>query len=221
MSSPIIHVDHELDLVSLKPEAKIVLTLKHGKHTYGELKFETGLSDRWLTVKLESMKRQGIVEKDDKWYGLSGVLAISAYELSLYMISQAKRIAAGLTKLHFVRAIILFGSVAKKNAHEYSDLDMIIIASKPTDEVKDGVISEISKLESKYHIAIEPLILTKDDFLDNVNSQEGGIVYGIANGYEVLTDKTGELAEILRNRVEEIRSSHEYLEEAGIWLKAK
>jgi len=216
-----IHIGHELDLVSLNPEAKIVLTLYHGKHTYGELRFETGLSDRWLTLKIESMKRQGIIKKDGKWYGLSGKLSISAYELSLYAISQAKRMAARLAKLPCVRAIVLFGSVARKAAHEYSDLDLIIVASKPAEEVKGEVISEISKLESKYHIMIEPLILTKGDFLDNVNSQEGGIIYGIADGYDVLADKTGELAEILRDRVEEIRSSHEYLEEAGIWLRVK
>jgi len=179
------------------------------------------LSDRWLTVKIESMRRQGIVEKDGRWYGLSGKLAIRAYELSLYAIAQAKRMAAGLAKMSSIRAIVLFGSVAKKTANEYSDLDMIIVTGKPADEVKEDIISAITGLESKYHIAIEPLIMTKGDFLDNVNSEEGGIIYGIADGYEVLADKTGELAEILRNRVEEIRSSHVYLEEEGIWLRAK
>jgi len=66
-----------------------------------------------------------------------------------------------------------------------------------------------------------PFILTKDDFLYNVNSQEGGIIYEIADGYEALADKTGELAEILRNRVDGVRSSHEYFEEAGKWLRVK
>jgi len=31
-----------------------VETLKHGEHTYSELQLAMGLSDRWLTVKLES-----------------------------------------------------------------------------------------------------------------------------------------------------------------------
>jgi hypothetical protein len=82
-------------------------------------------------------------------------------------------------------------------------------------------MSEISKLERRYHIAIEPLILTEEDFLDNIYSREGGIVYGVAEGFEVLVDKTGELAEILCNRVEEIKRSHDYLEEVRIWLRAK
>lgn len=210
-----------MELVSLSPEGRIVLTLKHGKHTYGELKLETGLSDRWLTVKLEELRSEGAVEKNGRWYGSSGKLSISAYELSLYMIFQAKRMAAELAKLYFIRTIILFGSVAQRNAHEYSDLDMIIVVSEAVDKVKGTVLSEVSKLESMYHIMVEPLILVEDDFLDNVHSHEGGIVYGVAEGFEVLVDKTGELAELLRDRVEEIRSTHEYLKEVRIWLKVK
>jgi len=210
-----------VELVSLSPKGRIILTLKHGKHTYGELRYETGLSDRWLTVKLEELERGGIVEKDGKWYSLRCKSAISAYELSLYMSSQAKRMAAELARLNFVRAIILFGSVVQKNAHEYSDLDLIIVVSESVGKVKKEVISEILKLESKYHMTVEPLILAEEDFLDNVYSHEGGIIYGVAEGYDVLIDKTDELAKILSNRVEEIKRSHDYLEEARIWLKAK
>jgi len=210
-----------VELVSLSPEGRIVLTLKHGKHTYSELRLETALSDRWLAIKLEELENSRVLEKNGRWYNLCGKLAIPVYELSLYMIFQAKRMAAELGKLHFVRAIILFGSVAKRNAHEYSDLDMIIVVSEPADKVKDEVMSEISKLESMYHMIVDPLIFSKEDFLDNVYSYEGGIVYGIAEGFEVLVDKTGEFAEALHNRVEEIRRTHEYLEEVKIWLKVK
>jgi len=210
-----------VELVSLTPEGKIVLALKHGKHTYSELRLETGLSDRWLTVKLEELEGGGVVEKRGRWYGLSGELDVSAYELSLYLRFQAKRMAGELAKLRFVRAIILFGGVAQNNAHEYSDLDMIIVVSESVDEVKREVLSRISKVESKYHITIEPLILAEEDFLDNVYSHEGGIIYGVAEGCEVLVDKTGELAKILYNRVEEIKRSHDYLEEARIWLRVK
>lgn len=210
-----------MKLVSLTPEGRIVLVLKHGKHTYSELRLETGLSDRWLTEKLEGLKGEGVVKKRGKWYGLRGELGVSAYELSLYMRFQAKRMADEVAKLHFVRMIVLFGGVAQNNAHEYSDLDMIIVVGESVDGVKKDLISEISKLESKYHMTAEPLILTKKDFLDNVYSREGGIIYGVAEGFDVLVDKTGELAKILRERVEEIRCSYDYLEEARIWLKVK
>ena len=210
-----------MDLVSLTPEGRIVLTLKHGKHTYSELKSETGWSDRWLAIKLGGLEAGGVVEKSGKWYGLNEEAPVSAFELSLYMISQARRMASELEDLRFVKAVILFGSVARKNAGEYSDLDVIIVVGEPVDRVKTETMWEISRLESKYHMTIEPLILAKEDFLDNVYSQEGGIIYGVAEGFEVLVDKNGEFGRILRNRVEEIKRSHDYLEEGRIWLKVR
>jgi len=208
-------------LVSLTPEGRIVLALKHGKHAYSELRFETGLSDRWLTIKLGELERGGVVEKRGKWYGLSEDVDSCGYELSLYMRFQAKRIASELAKLDPVRAIILFGGVPQKNAHAYSDLDMMIVVGESADKARKEVTSHISKLERKYHMTIEPLILAKKDFLDNVSSHEGGIIYGVAEGYEILLDKTGELSKILDNRVEEIRRTHDYLEEARIWVKVR
>ena len=210
-----------MELVSLTPEGRIVLTLKHGKHTFSELRLETVLSDRWLTIKLKELEGRGVVERCGKWYGLSGELVVSAYELSLYMNFQAKRMASELAESRFVRAIILFGGVAQKNAHEYSDLDMIIVVSEPVEKVREEIVSKISELESKYHIAVEPLVLTEEDFLDNVRSREGGIIYGVAEGFEVLADKTGEFTQILHDRIEEIKRNHDYLKEVRIWLKVK
>ena len=210
-----------MKLVSLTPEGKIVVTLKHGKHTYSEMKLETGLSDRWLTVKLGELEAEGVVEKKGKWYSLKQETKLTAYEISLYMSSQAKQMAEELANLRFVRAVFLFGSVAQKKTSEYSDLDMIIVVNEPHDKVKKAIMSTVSRLESNYHITIEPLILAEEDFLDNVYSSEGGIIYGVAEGFEVLVDKTGKLAKILCDRIEDIKRSHDYLEEARIWLKVK
>lgn len=210
-----------MELVSLTPEGEIILTLKHGKHTYSELKIETGISDRWLTIKLKELEGEGVIKKDGRWYGLSEEIKVSPYELSLYMGLQAKRMAAKLAQLHFVQSIILFGGVAKKNAHEYSDLDMIIVVDETREKVKEEVTQKISELESNYHLTIEPLILSEKDFLDNVHSHEGGIIYGIAEAFEVLVDKTKNLTQVLRDRIEEIKRTHEYLEEGRVWLKVK
>jgi len=211
----------EMELVSLTSAGKILLSLNHGKHIYSQLKFETELSDRWLTIKLEELEAEGIIKKSGRWYGLSRKLNASAYELSLYMHYQAKRMARELAKLHCIRTVILFGGVAQYNAHEYSDLDMIIVVSNRTHKVKEKVTSAVSKLESKYHVMIESLILSEQDFLDNVFSHEGSIIYGIAEGSEILIDKTGKLAEISYNRAEEIKRTHDYLEEERIWLRAR
>ena len=210
-----------MELVSLTSEGRIVLTLKHGKHTYSELKFETGLSDRWLTIKLGKLEKEEVVERGGRWYSLKKEIPVSPYELSLYMVSQAKRIAKELANLNFINTVILFGSVAQKNAYEYSDLDLIIVVSEPYDRAKKETLLEISRLESNYHITIEPLILSREDFLDNVYSSDVGIIYGVAEGFEVLIDKTEKLGKILHNRIEEIRHNHHYLVDERIWLKAR
>lgn len=211
----------KMKLVSLTPEGKVALVLSHGNHTYKELKMETGLSDRWLTFKLRELESMGIIEKRGKWYGLTRKLDVSAYELSLFWSFVARRMADELAKLSFVKMIVLFGGVAQKRANELSDLDMIIVVDESVEKVKKEILSKVSRLELKYHVMVEPLILTKEDFLDNVYSREGGIIYGIAEGFEVLFDKDGYLTRILHDRVDEIRRSHEYLREARIWLKTK
>lgn len=208
-----------MHLVSLTPEGMIVLTLKHGKHTYSELSFETGLSDRWLTIKLKELRDREVLQKDGKWYGLTGEPEASAYELSLYMSCQARRTAHELAQMRSVQAILLFGSVPKKEAHEYSDLDMLVVVDE--EKVKKRVASKISELERRYHLTIEPIILSTQDFLVNIRSGDAGIVYGVAEGFEVLADKEGRLSRILRERIEEIRKTREYLQEGRIWLKAE
>lgn len=210
-----------MEYVSLKPEGKILLTLNHGKHTYSELRFETGLSDRWLTVKLGELENVRLVEKEGRWYSLRGEPRFHGYELSLYMVLQGEKIAAELAELPFVKMITLFGSVAQKKAVEYSDLDMIIVLDRRVEGVRDEVLAVISGLESRYHVAVEALLLSERDFLENVSSREGGIVYGLAEGYRVYVDKTGELSEALRRRVDEIRRSHDYLEEEEVWVKVR
>lgn len=195
--------------------------MKHGRHTYSQLKLETRLSDRWLTIKLKKLESEGVIRKDGKWYCLKGELTVSPYELSLYMSFQAKRMAAELAKFPFIKAIILFGGAAQKKASEYSDLDMIIVVSEPVSRVKEEIITKISELEWNYHLMIDPIILTEKDYLENVQSHEGGIVYGLAEGFEVLVDKTGTFTRILRNKIEEIKRTREYLEEGRIWLKVR
>ena len=76
------------------------------------MKFETGLSDRWLTLKLKELEMKGTVIRDRKWYSLARSFDISPYELSVFMRFQAKRMACELAKMPYVNMIALFGGVA-------------------------------------------------------------------------------------------------------------
>ena len=209
-----------MDLVSLTPEGMVVLTLTHGQHSYSELRNETGLSDRWLTVKLKQLENARVLRKDGKWYGLIDQPTASGCELSLYMLSQARHLARRLAQLRSVQAIILFGSVPRREAHEYSDLDMLIVVDQDVEAARRQVASKISEFEKGFHLTVEPLVLSTGDFLANIRSQEAGIIYGIAEGFEVLASKRAALRRILRERVEEIRKTCQYIEEGRIWLKA-
>lgn len=209
-----------MELVDLTPEGRIVLTLYHGQHLYSELKFETGLSDRWVSKKLGELVDAGVIVKSGRWYGLEGPLSVSGYELNLYLRSQAMKIAKELAEEDSVEAVILYGSLARGLAHEYSDIDLIIVHDG-SDDGKKKILGMIPGLESRYHFTIEPLIFSPEDFGDNLESQSGGIIYGIAEGYQVLYDRAGDVFEILGRRVEEIKGSHEYLEDVRIWVKTR
>lgn len=208
-----------MELVSLTPEGRVLLTLHHGQHLYSELKFETGLSDRWISKKLGELVDDGLIKKVGRWYGLDGLLSVSGYELNLYLRTQAMRITNELAEEDSVDAVILFGSLARGVAHEYSDIDLIIVVDGL--EGKQKVRGMIPGLESRYHFTIEPLVFSFRDFRDNLESQSGGIIYGVAEGYRVLYDSAGEVSDILEKRVEEIKGSHEYIEDVRIWVKTR
>jgi len=208
-----------VELVSLTPEGRVLLTLHHGQHLYSELKFETGLSDRWISKKLGELIDAGLISKAGRWYRLDEPLSVSEYELNLYLRTQALKMANELAEEDSVEAIILYGSLARGVAHEYSDIDVIIVVDDPEGKRKiQGIIPE---LESRYHFTVEPLIFSSIEFRDNMESQVGGIIYGVAEGYQVLSDSSGDVSEVLENRVKHIKGSHEYLEDVRIWVKTR
>lgn len=209
----------KVELVSLNPEGRVLLTLYHGQHLYSELKFETGLSDRWISKKLGELIDVGVITKSGRWYRLDEPLSVSGYELNLYLRTQAMRMANELAEKDSVEAVILYGSLARGIAHEYSDLDLIIVVDDP--DSKQKIQGMIPRLESRYHFTIEPLIFLPNDFRDNLESQSGGIIYGVAEGYQVLYDRAGDVSDILEKRVADIRGSHEYLEDVRIWVKTR
>jgi len=98
---------------------------------------------------------------------------------------------------------------------------MLIVVDHDVEKARRQVASKISEFEKRFHLTVEPLLLSTRDFLANIRSQDAGIVYGIAEGFEILASKRAALRVILRERVEEIRKTRQYLEEGRIWLKAE
>jgi len=209
----------------LTPEGRIILTLEHGAHLYSQLQRETKLSDRWLMKKLDELKRAGIIKREAGWYKLAKTPAVHTYERSLYRrtLQLPQTMDHLLKRCPYIQAIVLYGSTADGTCGPRSDADLLIVVKdKPLVEARGEIIECANELELTLHISIEPLVLSVDDYLSDVSSMEGGIIYGITSAYEVLYDRTrGELTRALHDRAEEIRRNYIYLEDVRQWVKAK
>ena len=209
----------------LTPEGRIILTLEHGCHLYSQLQRETKLSDRWLMKKLDELKRARIIKRGAGWYKLAKPPAIHPYERSLYRrtLQLPQAVDHLLERCPYIQAIILYGSTADDTCGPRSDADLLIVVKdKPLAEARGEIIECANELELTLHINIEPLVLSVQDYLSDVSSTEGGIIYGITSAYEVLYDRTrGEVTRALHNRAEEIRQNYTYLESVRQWVRVK
>ncbi len=98
----------------------------------------------------------------------------------------AKEFSEGLEKKH-IRNIILFGSVARGDFTERSDIDVLVVYSRTKPE--DAVLEIVGTLTDKYDVTIVPVYLSvtevrdrmkrADPFILNV-LEEGKVLYGDA-----------------------------------------
>ncbi len=63
-------------------------------------------------------------------------------------------------------SIILFGSKARGDYDEDSDIDVAIIVNCLDKDLKKNILSIITELETKYNIPLSTLIISKDEFED-------------------------------------------------------
>ena len=85
-------------------------------------------------------------------------------------------------------SVILFGSVARRTAKKYSDIDILVVIDElpkrrlDREEVVADIILGVLK---KYHIRISPMLLESTELsTKNLNP----LIYGILTGYTVLYD---------------------------------
>ncbi len=60
--------------------------------------------------------------------------------------------------------MVLFGSRARGDDDEESDIDIALIVRELTPGLKDRILGEVAKLEFKYDIPLSILILSEEDF---------------------------------------------------------
>lgn len=77
-----------------------------------------------------------------------------------------------------IKKIVLFGSKARGDYDENSDIDLAIIVSDLNKEKKDKILKEIINLEIEYNIPLSTLILSEEDF-KLLKERERRIAYDI------------------------------------------
>lgn len=70
-----------------------------------------------------------------------------------------------------LEGLYLYGSKARGDFDEQSDLDVIIIVQGLTKELKDKILTKIADLEFEYLSPLSVMVISKEDF-DNLKKRE-------------------------------------------------
>jgi len=211
-------------LVAITPEGKIIAALIESPKSYSELKLYTGLSDRWLSKKLKELSFAGLIEHYTNRYQLKESAEIIAADPvfaqflqgKASLMAKAKLIAEEIGRNEGVVAIILFGSVAKGEVAEDSDIDLLVVTEWETEETLNDLVY---KLMFKYNVSVEAIFLTYDDLIINLQAKTT-FSFGLLEGYNVLFDRGG-VNTLLGIKRKEIQDNWIYDDEAGAWFQKR
>lgn len=67
--------------------------------------------------------------------------------------------------------LFLYGSKARGDFSDQSDIDVIIIVQDLTRELKDKILTKIADLEYEYLTSLSAIVISKEDF-DNLKKKE-------------------------------------------------
>ena len=211
-------------LVKITPEGKIVAALIQKPRSYGELKSATGLSDRWLSKKLSELSSAGLVELRGGHYWIQNQTGMidadpvfaQFLKTTVSLEAKAKLMAEELSRNEHIVAVILFGSVAKGEAKEDSDIDMIVVTDR---EMEEELIRKVYDLMFKYLAPVESISLTYDDLIINLQAKTT-FSFGMLGSYRVLYDRGG-VEGLLSIKKREVQESWIYDEEVETWIQRR
>lgn len=211
-------------LVEITPEGKIVAALVDGPKSYGELKSATALSDRWLSKKLRELSSNGLIEHHENNYRLKNPTEIIKADPIFAQFLQkrvslklkAKLIAEEISLNREVVAVVLFGSVAKDEADESSDIDMLVVTES---EMEETISDALYDLMFKYDVPAEAIFLTYEDLIINLQNKTA-FSFGLLEGYQILCDRGG-VENLFSIKRKEILEDWIYDEEAEAWIQRR
>ncbi len=75
-------------------------------------------------------------------------------------------------------SMVLFGSMARGDYHDESDVDVAIIVRGLTRKLKSQILDEVAKLELEHHMPVSVLVLSDEEF-DHLKKRERRIALDI------------------------------------------
>jgi len=220
----VIALTHLPKLVEITPEGKIAAALVESPKSYGELRSATGLSDRWLSKKLRELSSNGLIEHYEGHYRLKNPTEIinadpifaQFLQRRMSLKLKAKLIAEGISLNREVVAVVLFGSVAKDEANDDSDIDILVVTES---EIEETLSHKLYDLMFKYDVPVEAIFLTYEDLIINLQAKTA-LSFGLLEGYQILYDRGG-IENLFSIKKKEILENWIYDEEAGTWIQRK
>lgn len=211
-------------LVEITAEGRIVAALIEGPKSYAGLKSATGLSDRWLSKKLKELSSSGLVEHHGKNYQLKNPAEIIDADpvFAQYLHGKASQkvkarlIAEEISRNERVVAVILFGSVAKEQATEGSDIDLLVVTEVEMEEQLNNIVYD---LMFKHDIPVEAVFLTYEDLIINLQAKTT-FSFGLLEGYQTFYDRGG-VENLLSIKRKEIQEQWFFDEETQTWIQKK
>jgi len=213
-----------LKLVEITPEGKIAAALIESPKSFGELKAATRLSDRWLSKKLRELSSIGLIEHHEGRYRLKNPTEImdadpvfaQYLQKEASLKTKAKLIAEEISLNREVVAVVLFGSVAKGEATDDSDIDMLVVTESETEETLSGTLYD---LMFRYDVPVEAIFLTYEDLIINLQAKTA-FSFGLLEGYQTLYDRGG-VENLFSIKRKEILENWIYDEEVGAWIQRR
>jgi len=199
-----------MKLVEFTKEGLIVHALMSGALRYKDLKRATGLSDAWLSKKLQELLKLGIVVLQDGNYSIDAGRFQEALKNEKPFI--ARLVAQEIAKRNDVLAIVLFGSLVWGPSKE-GDIDLLVVTME---EEFDPIKVSLEMLRM-FSVAVDIVHLTLKDFLKWLYDKPP-ILFGILSGYEVLFDK-GYFKDLLKTLEKEVLKDWAYLEREEFWVR--
>jgi len=202
-----------LTLFQPSPEGKIIYALSDVEKSFSELVKATGLSERWLSIKLKELIFLGAVKHEDNRYRVD-------YERLHALLTPSLKDFAWMATYEVVKehpqvlCVLLFGGVAKGKIHEESDVDLLVVAEEPLDLSQDEY-----EVSMKFKVQFEIVAMDAKEFLAILHLKSS-LLFGILEKYLILFDRAG-IATLLRTAMKEIKDTWHYDEDEELWLKTR